>query len=87
MFTIGTGVGGGLILDGRLYRGSTGAAAELGHTVVAAGGEQCACGARGCLEQYASGRALERYHGSDLSGVEVGRLALSGDRAARAIGG
>jgi len=60
MLTLGTGVGGGLILDGRLYRGATGAAAELGHTIVAAGGERCGCGAFGCLEAYASGKALER---------------------------
>lgn len=60
MLTLGTGVGGGLVLDGRLYRGATGAAAELGHTIVAAGGERCRCGAFGCLEAYASGKALER---------------------------
>lgn len=60
MLTLGTGVGGGLILDGRLYRGATGAAAELGHTIVAAGGERCRCGAFGCLEAYASGTALVR---------------------------
>ncbi|MFN2167497.1 MAG: ROK family protein [Anaerolineae bacterium] len=61
MLTLGTGVGGGLILDGGLYRGTGGGAAELGHTIICAGGELCACGARGCLEQYASGTALERY--------------------------
>jgi len=60
MLTLGTGVGGGLLLGGELYRGATGAAAELGHTIVAAGGEQCRCGAYGCLEAYASGKALER---------------------------
>lgn len=60
MLTLGTGVGGGLFLGGELYRGATGAAAELGHTIVAAGGEQCRCGAYGCLEAYASGKALER---------------------------
>lgn len=60
MLTLGTGVGGGLILDGRLYHGATGAAGELGHMVVRAGGEPCRCGSRGCLEAYASGRALER---------------------------
>lgn len=60
MLVLGTGVGGGLVLDGRLYRGATGAAAEIGHTIIVAGGEPCRCGARGCLEAYASGRALER---------------------------
>lgn len=60
MLTLGTGVGGGLFLDGRLYRGANGAAAELGHVIIHEGGELCRCGARGCLEAYASGRALER---------------------------
>ncbi len=61
MLALGTGVGGGLVLDGRLYRGVGGGAGELGHMIVSAGGEQCRCGARGCLEMYASGRALARY--------------------------
>lgn len=61
MLTLGTGVGGGLWLDGRVYRGANGGAAELGHTIVRAGGLPCLCGSRGCLEMYASGRALVRY--------------------------
>jgi len=61
MLTLGTGVGGGLVLDGRLYRGAGGGAAELGHTIVCRDGELCACGARGCLEMYTSGKALERF--------------------------
>jgi glucokinase len=60
MLTLGTGVGGGLVLDGRLFRGAAGGAGELGHMVVMAGGEVCACGRRGCLEAYASGTALQR---------------------------
>jgi glucokinase len=60
MLTLGTGVGGGLVLDGRVYRGATGSAAELGHMRVASDGESCNCGGTGCLEAYASGRALER---------------------------
>lgn len=51
--TLGTGVGGGLILGGRLYRGATGSAGEIGHTMVEGGGARCHCGARGCLEAYA----------------------------------
>ncbi|MHB8867321.1 MAG: ROK family protein [Thermoleophilia bacterium] len=85
MLTLGTGVGGGLILDGRLYRGATGAAAELGHTIVAAGGERCGCGAFGCLEAYASGKALERTASRliDADGrvpgpAEAGAVGLSG---------
>src|SRR5215211_2656125 len=62
MLTIGTGIGGGLILDGRLYRGSTGAGAELGHTVIEAEGPRCQgnCPNRGCVESLASGTALAR---------------------------
>jgi glucokinase len=61
MLTLGTGVGGGLLLDGRVYRGAGGGAGEIGHTIVRADGEICRCGARGCLEMYASGKALARY--------------------------
>jgi glucokinase len=58
--TIGTGIGGGVVIDGELLRGAHGVAAELGHMRVVPGGHRCGCGARGCLEQYASGRALVR---------------------------
>ncbi|MGM0574188.1 MAG: ROK family protein [Myxococcota bacterium] len=51
--TLGTGVGGGIILDGRLWRGVRGMAGELGHVTVVPGGRPCGCGNRGCLEQYA----------------------------------
>jgi len=62
MLTIGTGIGGGLILNGEVYRGSTGAGAELGHTVIAADGPPCQgnCPNRGCVETLASGTALGR---------------------------
>ena len=62
MLTIGTGIGGGLIIDGRLYRGSTGAGAELGHTVIDADGPRCQgnCPNRGCVEALASGTAIAR---------------------------
>jgi len=60
MLTLGTGVGGGLVLGGRLYEGNFGAGAELGHSVVIADGEPCTCGRRGCLEAYASATALIR---------------------------
>lgn len=61
MLTIGTGIGGGLIIDGRLYRGSSGAGAELGHIVVDIDGPPCQarCPNRGCIEAIASGTALE----------------------------
>ena len=62
MLTIGTGIGGGLILGGEVYRGSTGAGAELGHTVIEADGPPCQgnCPGRGCIETLASGTALGR---------------------------
>lgn len=56
--SVGSGVGCGLILNGALYRGSDGAAAEIGHTIVVRNGRLCSCGARGCLEMYCSGKAL-----------------------------
>lgn len=58
--TIGTGVGGGVVIDGTLLRGGFGMGAELGHMRVVPGGRLCGCGAHGCLERYASGTALER---------------------------
>ena len=56
--TLGTGVGGGIIVDGQIWEGINGFAAELGHMVVEAGGRQCSCGQRGCLEAYCSATAL-----------------------------
>ncbi|MDQ1247196.1 MAG: glucokinase [Actinomycetota bacterium] len=58
--TVGTGIGGGLIFDGALYRGMHGMAAEVGHLCVSPGGRLCGCGQRGCWEQYGSGNALVR---------------------------
>lgn len=55
---MGTGIGGGLILDGRPYRGARGAAGEIGHVVVASGGALCTCGRRGCVEAYAGRRSM-----------------------------
>ena len=60
LITLGTGVGGGIVLDGKLFEGNRGAGAELGHAVIVAGGEQCTCGRKGCLEAYASATALIR---------------------------
>ena len=77
----GTGVGGGVIAGGRLLLGAHGAAAELGHIVLDANGPKCGCGARGCLEAYASRTAMER----DIRlGVKAGEkseiMALNGGR-------
>ncbi len=60
MVTVGTGVGGGLVLDGALYRGAFGVGAEIGHMRVVPDGILCGCGKHGCFEQYASGSALVR---------------------------
>lgn len=59
-FTLGTGVGGGIILDGRVWSGFNGAGGEIGHQTLIMGGESCTCGRRGCLEAYASVTALIR---------------------------
>ncbi len=67
--TLGTGIGGGMIINGRIYRGFNNAAGEVGHMVIAFDGEQCTCGRRGCWEKYASGTAL----------MNQARLAASGN--------
>lgn len=58
LITLGTGVGSGIVLNGRLFEGSAGAGAELGHEAIRMGGGKCACGRRGCFEAYASATAL-----------------------------
>jgi glucokinase len=58
LVTVGTGIGGGMVLDGKLYRGRFGIGAEFGHMQVVVDGRRCGCGGRGCWEQYCSGRAL-----------------------------
>jgi glucokinase len=70
MLTLGTGIGGGLIFDGKVYRGAEGAGAELGHIVVDPNGPDCPgdCPGRGCLEAFASGNAIGR------AGAEAARL-------------
>ncbi len=79
LLILGTGVGGGLLLDGKVYRGAHGAAGELGHLVVKPGGLLCGCGGRGHLEPYASGPALVRY-ASERAGDAV--LDPTGELAA-----
>ena len=59
-FFVGTGIGGGIVLDGKLYRGATGSAGELGHMILQDGGPLCGCGRRGCLEALASRTAMAR---------------------------
>ncbi len=79
--TVSTGIGGGLILNGRLYRGSFGGAGEIGHTVVLPDGPPCRCGKRGCLEALASGTAIARKAKEMVEGgAGQGILAAAGGR-------
>ena len=59
--TMGTGIGGGIVIDGQVLRGANGMAGEFGHMQVVPGGQPCECGGRGCWEQYSSGNALVRF--------------------------
>jgi glucokinase len=83
MLTLGTGIGGGLILGGRPYRGATGSGAELGHIVIEFDGPLCACGGRGHLEAVASGKAAgqvaQKLYGPEASGQDLVRRAESGE--------
>ncbi len=79
---VGTGIGGGIVIDGALYRGAGGAHPEFGHQVIDASGPLCYCGARGCWEALASGTALAawaRQQGQALDARELFRLAEQGD--------
>jgi glucokinase len=72
---VSTGVGGGIVLDGRLLEGAAGNAGHIGHVIVEPGGRTCGCGARGCLEAEASGTAIRAVTGADpaVAGDEVRR--------------
>lgn len=91
--TVGTGIGGGVILDGRIPRIFNHIAGSLGHVIVDARGPQCACGARGCVEARASGRALERLAaeradaepGSRLAALRAERGRLTGVEIGQAL--
>ena len=99
LITLGTGVGGGIIIDGKIYAGMRSAGAELGHTLLVLDGEQCSCGRRGCWETYASATALIRQaekaaaeHPESLlaqveqmTGLAVFQAADKGDAAAQAV--
>lgn len=73
MITLGTGIGGGLVLNGKIYRGSKGFAAEIGHMCLDPNGSWCNCGSRGCFEQYASGPAIVKNYTNKLikRGIEI----------------
>jgi len=81
MVTLGTGIGGGIVMSGKLQRGANGFAGEIGHMVVQCDGDECVCGRRGCWERYASGSALKMLSGGS-SGEEVFAAAAAGDAKA-----
>ncbi len=89
MVTLGTGVGGGIISDGKPLRGVDGTAGKLGHICVEPEGHPCGCGSRGCVEQYASATAIERMaaeFGLDtMNSFEVYQAAEKGDERARGV--
>lgn len=90
MFTLGTGVGSGVVVDGRLVHGSTGAAGELGHAILYQHGRPCSCGREGCLETYTSARGIVQTYcelkgipvSADVTSKMIGELAHQGDPVA-----
>jgi predicted NBD/HSP70 family sugar kinase len=91
--TLHPGLGTGVVIDGKLFHGSTGAASEFGHTSLFAEGRPCVCGSTGCWEEYASQRAVERSYAERLGSgprphprvEEIVRLAREGDAAASSV--
>jgi glucokinase len=88
--TVGTGIGGAVIIDGRLLRGASGVAGEIGNMCIERDGTPCWCGNRGCLNMWASGSALlARYAAlsgeSDRSVEEISTRAAAGDLVARGV--
>jgi len=84
--TLGTGVGGGVVVDGRLRFGPSGRAGELGHQVIELDGPRCGCGNRGCVEAFAAGAALCRAGGRDTPEAVFAAAAAGDQRAAAAVG-
>ena len=85
---LGTGVGGGLVLDGKIFSGQHGCAMEVGHIIVEPNGRQCGCGNKGCMEQYASasGIAISYFNATQkkLTAAQIAALATEGDKQATA---
>jgi len=75
MFTLGTGVGGGVVMQGKIWHGMTGMAGELGHINVEPEGHPCKCGSRGCLEQYASATAIKRMAQEVIAGGDAPQIS------------
>jgi glucokinase len=82
---VSTGVGGGIVLDGRLLDGAAGNAGHIGHVIVEPGGEPCACGARGCLEALASGPSISRITGAAPSAAGPAVRERTGRLVGRAV--
>jgi glucokinase len=90
LLTLGTGIGGGIISNGRVLHGHVGMAGELGHMTVVLNGNPCGCGNRGCLEKHASATAISGMAkiiglGADLTSEQVFKLAVAGDEKAKRI--
>jgi glucokinase len=90
LLTLGTGIGGGIIVNGRVLHGFLGMAGELGHLTVVPNGNPCGCGNRGCLEKHASATAIASMArliglGHDLTSEDVYKLAVEGNDRAKAI--
>ncbi|MHC5035594.1 MAG: ROK family protein [Planctomycetota bacterium] len=98
LLTLGTGIGGGIVLDGRIWHGGAGVAGEIGHMSIDPAGPVCGCGNHGCLEAHASATAMvrrmrEAIEGgarsslasrlADLAAADIHQAALAGDEAAR----
>ena len=79
MFTLGTGVGSGIVVDGKLVHGSTGAAGELGHAILIPHGRKCSCGREGCLETYTSARGIVQTY------IELRREDPDGERMLKEV--
>jgi glucokinase len=82
---LSTGIGGAVVTDGRLVRGATGSAGELGHVCVVPGGRTCVCGARGCLEAETSGLAIEAITGRPPTQADPVTVVWAGQLVGRAI--
>ena len=83
--TLGTGIGGGIIIDGKIHHGTSGFAGELGHMVINPEGPPCNCGGRGCLEMYASATGLSYLARHDIDAEDLSKQAEAGDAFARQL--
>jgi len=90
LLTLGTGIGGGIVSNGKVLRGFLGMAGELGHITVVSNGNPCGCGNRGCVEKHASATAVTAMAkllglGDGLTAKQVYDLAMGGNRTAKTI--